>query len=591
MKAPFSLTTMFRNPIFWLGAVMCLLGLIVLNFNGPNWKKSIINSDGRGYYYFLPAISSGDKTYEATLEAEKQIVGNSAPQLYILKTDSGKHINKCYPGVALLQSPFYLLASGIDYLSGASFNGYSDTHLLAFFWGSMFYVFLSMVFFKKALTLFFGSTKYTWLVSILLVFGTNVWYQAFFYCGLSHHYGLFLFALFCWNVLRYKQAVRLRYLVYAGGILGLLFLVRPTNVMVLGFLPFLFGTWDSFVKAFKRLFQFRNGHLISFLIAWGIVGAILPLVTYWQTGHFFYWSYQGEGFDFRGKHLVETWFSYRTGIFVLTPITLLALIGLFHWLRKNSYLFIAWLLPFVVITYVLSSWWCWDYQSFFGHRGFTEFQFLFSFPLLFSFQVMKSSTWKYSLLGLVLGYMGIRSYQKITVIYNQQRFTSYTYWKSLFDFNDKIHDKYAVFTNCQPYGRVIHSEELVQKALRYEEFDSRKEFGQQIKYVFKDKRKNIRYFAELHVNKQLLDNTDWRDVIITFAGESSKGEIVHYSSFPMYHFYKEAKKEWTVFDIQEEYYPFSDGTETMTIYIWNKGKKQFKVDDFRIGLKKIDNQK
>lgn len=591
MKAPFSLTTLLRNPIFWLGAVMCLLGLIVLNFNGPNWKKSIINSDGRGYYYFLPAISSGDNTYESTLEAEKQIVGNSAPQLYILKTDSGKRINKCYPGVALLQSPFYLLASGIDYLSGASFNGYSDTHILAFFWGSMFYVFLSMVFFKKALTLFFGSSKYTWLVSILLVFGTNVWYQAFFYCGLSHHYGLFLFALFCWNVLRYKQDVRLRYLIYAGGILGLLFLVRPTNVMVLGFLPFLFGTWDSFVEAFKRLFRVRNGHLITFLIAWGAVGAILPLVTYWQTGHFFYWSYQGEGFDFRGKHLVETWFSYRTGIFVLTPITLLALIGLFYWLRRNSYLFIVWLLPFVAITYVLSSWWCWDYQSFFGHRGFTEFQFLFSFPLLFSLQVIKSSTWKYTLLGLVVGYMGIRSYQKIKDIYNQQRFTPYTYWKSLFDFNDKIHDKYAVFTNCQPYGKVIHSEELVPKALRYEEFDSQKEFGQQIKYVFKDKRKNIRYFTELHVNKQLLDDTDWRDVIITFAGESKKGEIVHYSSFPMYHFYKEAKREWTIFDIQEEYYPFSDGTETMTIYIWNKGKKQFKVDDFRILLKKIDNQK
>lgn len=591
MKTSFSLVTLFRNPIFWLGVAMCLLGFLILRFNGPNWKKSIINSDGRGYYYFLPALSTADKTYQTTLESEKQIVGNSAPQLYILKTEEGKYTNKCYPGVAILQSPFYLLATGIDWFGGTTFNGYSDSHLLAFFWGSMLYVFLSMVFFQKTLALFFGSSKYTWLISILLVFGTNVWYQAVFYCGLSHHYSLFLFSVFCWNVLRYKNDSRLKYLIYTGVILGLLFLVRPTNVLVLAFLPFLFGNWNSFLEALKKLIRLKNAHLISFVISCGVILALLPIVTYWQTGHFFYWSYQGEGFDFRGKHLVETWFSYRVGIFVLTPITLLALVGLFYWLRKNTYLFFAWLLPFVVITYILSSWWCWDYQSFFGHRGFTEFQFLFSFPLLLSLQLIKSSGLKYTLLGLVICYMGIRSYQKITSIYNQQRFTAYTYWKSILDFNDKIHDKYMVFANCQPYGKVIDSKELVPKGSRYEEFDDQKEFGQQIKYVFKDKRKNIRYFNEVHVNKQLLEETDWRDVGLTFVGESANGKVVHYSSYPMYHFYKEGRKEWTVFDIQEEYYPFLDSTETMTIYIWNKSRKHFKVDDFRILLKKIDSQK
>lgn len=591
MKTPFSLFALLRNPIFWLGIAMCLLGLFILRLNGPNWKKSIINSDGRGYYYFLPALSTGDKTYESALESEKQIVGSSASQLYILQTEEGKHINKCYPGVAILQSPFYFLASGIDWLSGSDFNGYSDTHLLAFFWGSMLFVFLSIVFFRKSLVLFFGSSKYTWLVSILLVFGTNVWYQAVFYCGLSHHYSLFLFSVFCWNILRYKRDGHLKYLIYTGGILGLLFLVRPTNIMVLGFLPFLFGSWDSFLEGLKKLIRLKNGHLLSFVLSCVVVVSILPLVTYWQTGHFFYWSYQGEGFDFSGKHLVETWFSYRVGIFVLTPITLLALVGLFYWLRRKTYLFFAWLLPFIAITYVLSSWWCWDYQSFFGHRGFTEFQFLFSFPLVFSFQVIKNSVLKYTLLGLIIMYMGIRSYQKITVIYNQQRFTAYTYWKSLFDFNASIPDKYVVFANCQPYGKVVDSKELVPEELRYEEFDAQKEFGQQIKYKFKDKRKNIRYFNEVHVNKQLLGDTDWREVALTFVGESADGGIVHYSSFPMYHFYKEGRKEWTVFDIQEEYYPFADGTETMTIYIWNRGKKQFKVDDFRILFKKIDSQK
>ncbi len=579
-----------RTPGFGLGVVMCLLGFLILWYNGPNWKKSIINSDGRGYYYFLPALSAGDKTYQSTLLAEKKIVGESATQLYILKTEEGKSVNKCYPGVAILQSPFYLFATAWDALSGAEFDGYSDAHILSFFWGSMLFVFLSMVFFQKTLTLFFGTEKYTWLFSILLVFGTNVWYQAFFYCGLSHHYSLFLFSVFCWNVLRYRQSPQKKYLFYTGVILGLLFLVRPTNVLVLTFVPFLFGSRDAFLMVLRRLFQLSNLHFLFLMLPSLAVLTLLPIITYWQTGHFFYWSYQGEGFDFGGKHLLETWFSYRAGIFVLTPITLLAFTGLVYWFRKDKYLFVAWLLPFVLITYILSSWWCWDYQSFFGNRGFTEFQFLMTFPLLFSFLVMKRVGLKFSLLVLILFYMGIRSYQKITVIYNQQRFTAYTYWKSMFDFNSAIPDKYLVFSNCQPYGKVVSYRQLVPQKMRYEEYSDQKEFGQILSDTFKDTRKGVRYFFELHVNKQLCEDTDWRGVSVTFAGESEKKELVHYSSYPMYQFYKEGKGKWKEFDIQEEYYPFAERSKTAIIYIWNSGKKRFKIDDFRVTIKKIDSR-
>ncbi|WP_148235421.1 hypothetical protein [Fluviicola taffensis] len=558
-----------------------------MSFHGPHWRNSIINSDGRGYYYFLPAVSTSDNTFEKTLQSEQKIVGKDAPQLYILKTEEGLAVNKCYPGVAILQSPFYATATLVDWIGGKNFDGYSDNHLIFFFFGSLLYVFLSILFFQKVLAIYFESSKYTWLVSIALIFATNVWYHGFFYGGLSHHYSLFLFSLFCWNILRYKRDYKMKFLIYLGIILGLLFLVRPTNMMILAILPFLFKTRDSFLGALKKILQVRNGQLAGFISAFLTILMLLPLITYWQTGHFFYWSYQGEGFDFSGKHLLETWISYRIGIFVHAPIALLSIIGLVYWLRTNRYLFVSWILPFITITYVLSSWWCWDYQSFFGHRGFIEFQFLFTFPLIVTLQIIRNSVVKYGLLTLVFGYMGIRSYQCVSGVYPKQRFTAYTYWKSILDFNYKIPNKYSILYNCQPFGTVVSTKELVPTELKNQKYDGSIEFGQGLTYHLKDRRRNIRYFFEFHLTKQLLEDSDWKDIEIIFAAQNKKEEQVYYYAFPLYSFYKEGKEKAIDFEIQEEVYPYANSSEKIGFYIWNRAKKQFKINDFSVVVKKI----
>jgi len=75
-------------------------------------------------------------------------------------------------------------------------------------------------------------------------------------------------------------------------------------------------------------------------------------------------------------------FSYRKGLFVYTPVLLLALGGLI-WLlhRREGYLLITWLGFFLLLTYVLSSWHAWWYGCSYGQRPFIDFYAAFFIPI------------------------------------------------------------------------------------------------------------------------------------------------------------------------------------------------------------------
>src|SRR3954454_18800839 len=88
----------YRTVLLALGLIGC--GVFVLKWNGANWRQGVVNSDGRGYYYFLPALIQGDSDYQLTRKQEEKAIGKPS-QLYILPTENGRSVNKCYPGVAL----------------------------------------------------------------------------------------------------------------------------------------------------------------------------------------------------------------------------------------------------------------------------------------------------------------------------------------------------------------------------------------------------------------------------------------------------------------------------------------------------------
>lgn len=575
----------FRTVLLALGLIGC--GVFVLKWNDANWRQGVVNSDGRGYYYFLPALIQGDPDYQLTQKQEEKAIGKPS-QSYILPTENGRWVNKCYPGVALLQAPSFLIATAADAVSGASFNGYSDTHLYFFFWTNVLFLFGSILLLRSNLRNYFGTERYTWIISLLAVFATNIAYQAFFYPGLSHHYTFFLVNLWICFFLKWRADGKWASLACFALVSGLMVLVRPTNLLFFLFIPFLAGNWKTLRLLFTDLFRFRNGKLLGAIALFCGVVSVLPLATYLQTGHFFYWSYQGEGFIFDGAHFLDTWISYRAGILVHTPLVIVGLIGLVLVWKKERFAVSAVVLALMCVTFILSSWWCWDYQLFFGHRGFTEFHVITGFILMYFVISVKNRFLIACSLLIPVFYTSIRTYQKVTNLYSVQKFTGVTYWKSLFDFDTSVQDKYQVFTNCQPFGKVVATYDLMKGKARYQQMGEGVDFWPQIDFEIPQALKNSRFYAEIHLNKRLIDAEDWKDVMLIFAGTDKNNELTHYAGYPVYNYYKEGKDEWSGYDLAEEFNPKEEKTERIVIYLMNPKHKRYEIDDLRVTLKAIN---
>jgi hypothetical protein len=120
--------------------------------------------------------------------------------------------------------------------------------------------------------------------------------------------------------------------------------------------------------------------LLAILIGCCIIGIQL-IVWKIESGQFFFWSYQGEGFYFAHPKMIDILISYRNGWFVYTPVMLIALIsGAIVMFRQSKFSFLFFCFFFLSITYVMSSWYSWNYGGY-GHRGYIEYYAFFALLL------------------------------------------------------------------------------------------------------------------------------------------------------------------------------------------------------------------
>ena len=138
-------------------------------------------------------------------------------------------------------------------------------------------------------------------------------------------------------------------------------------------LPFLAGSWPVLKSGFLNVFK-RPKFLALGLGTFLLIVAVQLYVWYLQTGDWLVYSYQNESFDFANPHFIEILFSYKKGLFVYTPIAFLAFVSITWFIKKEKrFIFWTWLLFFVLVTYILSSWWSWFYGCSFGLRAYIDF--------------------------------------------------------------------------------------------------------------------------------------------------------------------------------------------------------------------------
>lgn len=352
-------------------------------------KKHIIYSDGAGYYLHLSQwFIYNDPQYAFLEELDDKYPKNRFGDHLEIAHSKGKKINKYYPGTAVMLTPFFLMAHAFQAVTGGVMDGYALTYQIMASFGAVFYWLLGSIGLYLILLRLKIKPVYALLTVALLSVGTNLFYYTISAPTFSHVYS---YALINWIVLLFlkwaENTTKQLFLLFTFLLIGLAFVVRPTNIFIVLLLPFLFKSGTDFWNNITTLVKRNTRYLIT-----GSVLFIIPILfliyhNYQIRGGLALNSYTNESFTYlTNPKILEVLFSYKKGLFVYAPVLLSSLIGCYIVFKKSHYLFIGLLLTFIVFTYVTASWWSWWYGGGLGMRPYVEYMILFAIPIAFLWQ-------------------------------------------------------------------------------------------------------------------------------------------------------------------------------------------------------------
>lgn len=374
----------------WIYAVLTGLA-IFLSFNyQARMPVEVIWSDAEGYHMYLPCALVYGNFDDYPVKTTEEIKHYPGTQ---------KYFTKFTYGVALMQGPFFLgtMAYGaITNSQDAPNDGIYESGVLI---AGFVYGWLGML----ALVIFLLRRFPKWIVVVttaFIFFGTNLFYYWIVEAGSSHVYSFFLLANMLLLTDRLEGFKRWWQWCLLGLVLGLLTLVRPTN-LIAGLLIVFLNVHNRDQLITRLRFLWGNWKWLGVMAFIGII-CWVPQVIYWYhiSGNWIGWSYQGEGFtNWNSPKLIQVLTSEFNGLFIYVPLAAIAVIGSVAMTLKNRAQGWLYLGLFGLISYIFASWHYWSFGLSFGHRAYVEWYAVLALPI--AFLLNASFRWR-KWLGLVV---------------------------------------------------------------------------------------------------------------------------------------------------------------------------------------------
>jgi hypothetical protein len=374
--------------------------------------------DAFGYYVYLPAFfihhDLADLHTTMTAKLSHCLPGTKADSIY--------H-NKYFAGTAILQAPFFLIAHCLAGLLHQQRDGFSMIDMYAVELSCVSYSLLALMLILLILRKRFDDSI---VAIVLLITGlaTNLYYLVVFQPPFCHPYLLFWYALLIYSTMRFYASFERRFILLIGLACGMIVVTRFNELYVV-LIPVLWGI-RSRADAEERVGLIRRQAPWFCAAALLMILCIVPQILYWKVsyGHFLYYSYQSEPFNFLHPHIIDGLFSGSNGWLSYTPIMLLALVGIWPVAGRRDAAFAPLVVFLVVHIYVIYSWWCWFYQGSYGSRPMTETYALLSIPLAYSVEwCWQSWPRRLALSGMVIFCIWLvtfQTYQTYLGIFNSE---------------------------------------------------------------------------------------------------------------------------------------------------------------------------
>lgn len=377
----------------------CLVLLFLLSLPLCNpW----VHGDGVGYYALARSLLIEHRLdfTKDWLEANPQFrmshtnaEGRIPPGDY---TATGHLANHFSIGPAILWAPFLIVAHAGVLLSdslGAHIapDGFSKPYAVTMALATAVYGFIGL-WISFRIARHFVAERWAFLATIGIWFGTSLPVYMYFNPSWSHAQSEFTVASFLWYWLKTRNSRTPVQWIVLGLIAGLMLDVYYVTAILL-----LLPLFESLVhyRQTLSLSQWRTAAemlLSNLLFAFAVVIAFLPTLV---TKKIIFGSYLNMGYDelwfWNSPALWKAAFSSQHGVFSWTPIVLLAVAGLFLFIRRDRLLPLWFLIVVAVHFYAIGCFENWHGRASFGNRYFLPLTPLFCLGLAVFFDSLANA--------------------------------------------------------------------------------------------------------------------------------------------------------------------------------------------------------
>lgn len=369
-------------------AAICAAGYVFVYASGRAGPP--IRSDGFSYYVYLPSWFIYHDTSLAAVAQD--CCGGQFPDFTaIIRWPGTRRWVNAHPiGVAIMQTPFFLVAHALTRWTNLSADGFTFYYQHAAGVAGLAWIVAGLWVLRRLLLRHFPDTIVAATLAAIL-FGTNLLHYATYDSSYSHPYSFFLFAAFLDLTERWHLQPAWRTSLLLGLVGGLIVLVRHTNALFLVFFP-LYGVTSAATMRVTVARLRRHWQLVAAAVASVAITVAPQLALYHQaTGRSIVSSYGELGFNFFAPQLWGVLFSVQKGVFFWSPILLLAVAGLAMTRGAARGFLLPAALFLTVNTYLIASWFDWQFGGSFGHRGFVDALPVFAIGLASLFSRAASS--------------------------------------------------------------------------------------------------------------------------------------------------------------------------------------------------------
>jgi hypothetical protein len=364
-----------RSDRAWDTAYLLGLGLVLLASLAVTVvsraglrTKTLIWSDGKTYYVWARSILL-DRDIDFRNDYQLVFAPNPPPAEYSLTTPKGLLNNKYPVGLAILETPGLLLGSVIArYVVHAPTDGVSAPYQYAVTWSLLALYFVSFILLYQAMLRLDVARKWAFGFCLTAVIGTNLFHYVVREPTMAHASGVALFNILAFLTVRWdghRTRIGTVHGILLGALVGLLFLVRNTNVLMLPVL--------AAVVMGERRVSLREA--VPILGGALVVAALQPISLWFLWGQVRFTTYFNESFTAGMSGVASALMSARHGLLVYQPwyaiLLLLVVYGAIRAPRLRS-VCIAAIASFLLMAVANGTWWCWWFSLSFGNRAFIE---------------------------------------------------------------------------------------------------------------------------------------------------------------------------------------------------------------------------